>query len=138
MSSRSKTGQARVIVTYANGEKQFIQYKAILPAATQVRNMGRFHAQKQWLTDASDRFGRNHSFMPYDRENNRIVLQRENSWPVGLSDEMGAGPSVAVAMKNLRQPDPTEVALLERYVKDTLWGHLQNPDYSVKASVFFL
>ncbi len=132
-----KTGQARFTLTFANGEKQFVHYKAILPAATQVRNMGRFHAQKQWFSESNDPFGRAPSFMPYDRENNRILLQRPNSWPVGLSDEMGAGPSVAMALKNLRQPDAAEITLLETYVKDVLWGRLQNPDYSVKASLFF-
>ena len=132
-----KTGRARVTLTFVDGQKQFLQYKAILPAATQVRNMGRFHAQKQWFVDANDPFGRNHSFMPYDREHNKIVLQRQNSWPVGLSDEMGAGPSVAMAMKNLGQPDAGEIALLESYVQDTLWGRLQNLDYGVKASLFF-
>lgn len=132
-----KSGRARVTIVYANGEKQFVHLKAILPAATQVSNMGNFLGQKQWFTDESDPFGRAPSFMPYDRENNRILLQRPNSWPVGLSDEMGAGPSLAMAMKNLRQPEASQVALLETYVNKTLWGRLQNPDYGVKASLFF-
>lgn len=132
-----KTGRARVTLTYADGEQQFVHFDAMLPEATQVRNMGRFHAQKQWFSDPSDPFGRTNSFLPYDREHNQLVLQRENSWAVGLSDEMGAGPSVAMAMKNLGQPDAGEIALLEKYINGTLWGRLQNPDYGVKASLFF-
>ncbi|BCM93348.1 hypothetical protein IAD21_05239 [Abditibacteriota bacterium] len=132
-----RTGQARITLSYADGQQQFVQYRATLPAATQVSNMGLFHANKQWFSDPSDPFGRTNSFLPYDREHNQIVLQRENSWPVGLSDEMGAGPSVAMAMKNLGQPDADQIALLERYVNGTLWGRLQNPDYGVKASLFF-
>lgn len=132
-----KTGRCRLTLTYADGRRQFVQYRVILPETTQVRHLGHFLAAKQWYTDPSDPFHRTASFMPYDREHHTLVLQRENSWAVGLSDEMGAGASVAMAMKNLERPNPQEIALLERYVDTTLAPHVQTPDHGVKASLFY-
>jgi len=133
----AKTGRSRLTVTYADGIRQAIHTFVIPSEAEQVRRLGEFHARKQWFTDPSDPFGRTFSFLPYNREKNEMVLQHSHSWFVGLSDEIGAGASVAMAMKNLAQPDEREIALLEKYVNHTLWGHVQNPDYSVRASLFY-
>lgn len=35
---------------------------------------------------------------------------------------LGAGPGVALAMKNLFDPDETQIAKLAAYIDHTLWG----------------
>ena len=130
-------GRCRVVIAYAGGLRQSAQYFVTPPEATQVARLGAFHADKQWFDDPADPFRRTNSFLPYDRADNRLITQRPNAWFVGLSDEIGAGASVAVAMKNLGMPDKHQIALLEKYADTTLWGHLQNADYSVKASLFY-
>ncbi len=130
-------GRARVTLTYADKSVQTIQYFVTLPEAVQTTKLGEFHATKQWYTDPNDPFGRTFSFMPFNREKNAIELQHAQVWMSGLSDEMGAGPSVAVAMKNLYQPDKNQIELLETYVDKTLWGKLQLPNYGVRASLFY-
>ncbi len=130
-------GRCRVVVAYAGGEKQSAQYFVIPPEATQLTRLGAFHAAKQWFDDPADPFGRTDSFLPYDRAGNQLIVQHPHSWFVGLSDEIGAGASVAVAMKNLGLPDTHQIALLEQYANTALWGHLQNPDYSVRAGLFY-
>ncbi len=132
-----RIGRTRLIATYADGSTQVIHYIITQPEATAVARLGAFHAAKQWYDDPTDRFHRAPSFMQFDRDTGKIVLQHSHTWFVGLSDEIGAGPSVAMAMKNLGQPNAAEIALLETYVNKTLWGHLQNPDYGVKASLFY-
>lgn len=132
-----KTGRSRLTVAYADGARQTIQTFVIPPETEQIRRLGAFHAKRQWYADPADPFGRTYSFMPFNRKTNRIVLQHSHSWFVGLSDEIGAGASVAMAMKNLAQPNAEEIALLEKYATHTLWGHVQNPDYSVRASLFY-
>ncbi len=132
-----KPGRCRLLITYADGSTQAVHYFITLPETEQVKNLGRFHAEKQWFTDAADPFHRTFSFLPFNRETNSMVLQHSHSWFVGLSDEIGAGASVAVAMKNLGQPDVREIAQLEKYVDNTLWGRVQNRDYSVRASLFY-
>ena len=132
-----KPGRARVEVQTKDGKKQFIHYFVTAPEATQVKHLGQFHATKQWFDDTKDPFGRAFSFLPYNREKNEMVTQHSHTWFSGLSDEIGAGASVAMAMKNLGQPNTGEIALLEKYIKNVLWGKLQNKNYSVKASLFY-
>jgi hypothetical protein len=132
-----KPGRCRLALTYADGTRQFVHYFVTLPAATQIANLGRFHATKQWFTDPADPFGRTYSYLPFDRRTGSLVTQYDPTWMVGLSDEMGAGPNLLMAMKNLAQPDATQVKQLERYVDNALWGHLQGPDYGIRASLFF-
>jgi len=130
-------GRARLSIVYTDGTLQTVNYFVTPPEKEQVRKLGEFHANKQWYTDPTDPFGRTFSFMPYNRETNSLVLQHPEVWMSGLSDEMGAGPSVAMAMKNLYQPVPSEVALLDTYIDKVLWGRLQLPDYGVRASLFY-
>ena len=132
-----RIGPCRLNIFYSDKTQQCVQYNVIAPEAEQVRRLGAYHAAKQWYDDSNDPFGRTNSFMPVNRETGKIVLQHSHVWMVGLSDEMGAGPSVAMAMKNLGQPDAGEIALLEKYVNNTLWGKLQTPDYGVRASLFY-
>ncbi len=132
-----RVGPCRLNIFYSDKTQQCVQYNVIAPETEQVRKLGAYHATKQWYDDPNDPFGRTNSFMPVNRETGKIVLQHSHVWMSGLSDEMGAGPSVAMAMKNLGQPDAGEIALLEKYVSTTLWGKLQNPDYGVKASLFY-
>jgi hypothetical protein len=132
-----KPGRCRLVITYAGGLHQSISYFVTPPEAEQVRRLGAFHAEKQWFTDPKDPFHRTDSFLPFNRKTNQMVVQHPHSWFVGLSDEIGAGASVAVAMKNLGQPDAHEIALLEKYADTALWGNLQNHDYSVRAGLFY-
>jgi hypothetical protein len=132
-----KPGRCRLTLSYADGTRQFIHYFVTLPAATQTANLGRFQATKQWYTDTTDPFGRTYAYMQFDRRTGSLVTQYDPTWLAGLSDEMGAGPNLLMAMKNLNQPDPTQVKQLEQYVDNALWGHLQLPDYGVRASLFF-
>ncbi|MCW3100177.1 MAG: hypothetical protein JWL77_5795 [Chthonomonadaceae bacterium] len=132
-----KIGRTRLVATYTDGSTQTIHYDITQPEATAVEKLGAFHAAKQWYDDPNDPFHRTDSFMQFDRDTDKIVLQHSHTWFVGLSDEIGAGPSVAMAMKNLGQPDASQIALLETYVNHTLWGRLQYPDYGVRASLFY-
>ena len=133
----AKPGRCRLVITYAGGLHQSISYFVTPPEAEQVRRLGAFHAAKQWFDDPKDPFHRTDSFLPFNRKTGQMVVQHPHSWFVGLSDEIGAGASVAVAMKNWGQPNAHEIALLEKYADTALWGHLQNPDYSVRAGLFY-
>ncbi|HZT41038.1 MAG TPA: DUF5695 domain-containing protein [Chthonomonadaceae bacterium] len=132
-----QAGRCRLTLTYRDGVRQFVHVFVTPPAAEQVRRFGAFSAANQWFTDPIDPFGRTFSFMPYLLTIHRQVLQHPATWMVGLSDEMGAGPNLAMAVKNLGQPDPQQIKMLEQYVDHALWGRLQYPDYGVRASLFY-
>jgi hypothetical protein len=134
-------GRARLSVTYSDGTVQAISYFVTKPEAEAIADMGRFLTTRQWFTDANDPFRRAPSFMSYDRELNQVVLQDSRVWIAGLSDEGGAGSWLAVAMKQLVQPNREEIAKLEQFVDGVVDGGLQFKDglhaYGVRKSLFY-
>ncbi|MFT3998579.1 MAG: DUF5695 domain-containing protein, partial [Asticcacaulis sp.] len=139
--SGQKAGRARLSVTYVDGTQQTIHYKVTKPQAEAVADMGRFLTTKQWYDRADDPFKRAPSVMIYDREKNALVLQDNRVWISGLSDEGGAGAWLAAIMKQLDNPEKSEVEKFERFANQTLWGGLQvteGPDiYGVRKSLMY-
>lgn len=136
-----KWGRARLMVTYADGLRQSIQYFVMKPQADAVADMGGFLTHQQWFDDPKDPFHREPSVISYDRELNHIVTQDSRVWIAGLSDEGGAGSWLAAIMKEYVHPDPEEVAKLEQFVDGVLWGGIQFKDgpkkYGVRKSLFY-
>ncbi len=134
-------GRVRVSVKYQDGTLQTINYYNTKPAAVAVADLGRFLTNEAWFTDANDPFGRAPSAITYDNEAKAQVLQDSRVWIAGLGDEGGSGNWLALAMKEMGQPNPEEVAKLESFVDKVLWGNLQFKDgprkYGVRKSTFF-
>ena len=134
-------GRARLTVTYKDGTVQTIQYFVIKPAAEAVADMGHFLMTKQWFADTNDPFQRAPSPITYDREANGPVLQDSRVWIAGLSDEGGAGAWLSAVMKQFVQPDRQELAKIQQFVDDVIWGRLQSKDrphaYGVRKSLFY-
>ncbi|QRV97243.1 glycoside hydrolase family 43 protein [Ceratobasidium sp. AG-Ba] len=134
-------GRSRLTITYTDGLTQTVHYHVSHPAVQTVTELGNFLTTKQWFENASDPFGRSPSIITYDREVNAPVLQDPRVWIAGLSDEGGVGAWLAAAMKNAFLPVAAEVAKLERFVAETVWGDLQYTNgtnmFGVKKSVFF-
>ena len=134
-------GRARLLVTYADGTRQSIPYRTIKSAKEAVADMGRFLFHQQWFEDPADPFHRSPSVISWDNEAGKQLRQESRVWIAGLSDEGGAGSWLAAAMKESLQPEPEEVAKLERFVNETVWGHLQVAEgkqkYGVQKSLFY-
>jgi hypothetical protein len=134
-------GRARLRVEYADGTVQSIAYRTIKPEKEAIADMGRFLFHQQWFVDANDPFHRSPSIISYDDEAGTILKQEPRVWIAGLSDEGGAGSYLAAAMKEALQPDREEVAKLEDFVNQTVWGHLQVIDgegkFGVHKSLFY-
>jgi hypothetical protein len=134
-------GRARVSITYDDSLLQTINYFVIKPEAEAVADLGNFLATKQWFVSPGDPFHRSPAPMTYDREENRIVTQDNRVWVAGLSDEAGAGPYLAMAMKELGEPNKAEVAKFETFVDGVMWGQLQptsGPEKDgVRKSLFY-
>lgn len=134
-------GRVRLTLTYADGTRQTIHYRVTPPEAEVVARMGRFLTTKQWFDDPNDPFHRGPSVMTWDRDERKIVTQDPRVWISGLSDEGGAGSWLAAIMKELDNPTPEEVAKLEAFADETLWGKIQVSDgpqkYGVHKSIFY-
>lgn len=134
-------GRARLDITYADNSVQSVHYFVTKPTAEAVADMGRFLTTRQWFDDPNDPFKRGPSILSYDDETGDLVLQDGRVWIAGLSDEGGAGAWLAAIMKQLGAPEEGEVAKFERFVTETLDGHLQanqGPEaFGVRKSLFF-
>jgi hypothetical protein len=133
-------GRARLTVTYADGMEQTIHYKVIKPAAAVAADLGRFLTTEQWFERPGDPFGRSPSVITYDYEERRQVTEDNRVWIAGLGDEGGSSWLTAV-MKQLVRPDPAELAKLQRFVDEVVWGGLQYAEgdraFGVRKSMFY-
>lgn len=134
-------GRARMDITYKDGLKQSINYKVIKPETEVVNDFGQFLFNAQWFDQPDFIFGRTNSIISYDYETKRQVTQDSRAWIAGLSDEGGAGSWLGGVMKQLVQPEKSEIKKLEKFVDETLWGGIQYSEgenkYGVKKSVFY-
>jgi len=134
-------GRSRLLITYADGTVQSIGYRTIKPEVEAVADMGHFLFHEQWFSDTKDPFHRAPSVISYDNEAGHQIVQEPRVWIAGLSDEGGAGSWLAAAMKESIQPDQEEVAKLESFVNETVWGHLQESEgehkFGVHKSLFY-
>lgn len=134
-------GRARLLITYSDGKQQSIGYRTIKPETEAVADMGHFLYNQQWFEDPTDPFHRSPSIISYDDSAHQQLRQESRVWIAGLSDEGGAGSWLAGAMKEEVQPDAAEVAKLESFVNQTVWGHLQESEgaekYGVHKSLFY-
>ncbi|OJD36250.1 glycoside hydrolase family 43 protein [Diplodia corticola] len=141
--SASAWGRVRLTIQYASGKTQTVHYRLTKPAPEAVADLGAFLTTEQWFDDTSDPFGRGHSIITYDHDAAALVLQDNRAWIAGLSDEGGAGAWLAAALKQSAAPSAAEVAKLETFVADVVWGTLQvstdgaDDQYAVRKSVFY-
>ncbi|MBN1987312.1 MAG: hypothetical protein JW761_13460 [Prolixibacteraceae bacterium] len=136
-----KWGRARLTVIYADGLEQTINYKIIKPEEQVVADNGRFLTTKQWFNEANDPFHRAPSVITYDYETKQKVTQDSRAWICGLGDEGGSGAWLNAIMKQLVQPNKEEIAKLEDFMLQTLWGGIQYNQgklkYGVRKSMFY-
>ncbi len=134
-------GRASLAITYADGSVQTVSYYITKPLDQTMADLGRFSTTNQWYEDKADPFGRNPAILTYDREAGKVVTQDPRVWISGMSDEGGAGSWVAAIAKQLDNPDPAEIAKLQRLVDETIQGDLQVPDGphagAVRKSLFY-
>lgn len=135
-------GRARLTITYKDGLEQTIHYKVIKPESDLVADFGKFLTTEQWYTDQNDIFKRAPSVISYDYETKKKVTEDSRAWIAGLGDEAGSGSWLGAMMKQLVLPNKAEIAKMEQFVNETIWGKLQSnaadsTKYGVKKSLFF-
>ncbi|MGO4911720.1 DUF5695 domain-containing protein [Leeuwenhoekiella sp. W20_SRS_FM14] len=134
-------GRSRLTITYADGKQQTVNYKVIKAEDELVTDFGNFLFDKQWYTDKEDLFNRAPSLISYDYETKRQVTEDSRAWIAGLSDEGGAGSWLGGIMKQLIKPDQQQVAKLEDFIHQTIWGKLQydtgENKYGVRKSLYY-
>jgi hypothetical protein len=136
-----KWGRARLTIEYTDGLSQTINYKIIHSEEQVVAALGKFLTNEQWFDVENDPFNRAPSVITYDYELKQQVVQDTRVWVAGLSDEAGAGSWLAAIMKQVILPEKEEIAKLEDFVNQTIWGGIQYSEgerkYGVRKSMFY-
>jgi hypothetical protein len=134
-------GRSRLTIEFENGDKQTIHYNVIKAEKDVIADFGRFLTHEQWYENNQDLFGRHHSVISYDIEENAKVLEDSRAWIPGLSDEAGAGSWLAAMMKQVVKPEKDEMEKLSKFYHETLWGGIQYSEgpkkYGVRKSMFY-
>ncbi|KAI1811099.1 hypothetical protein GGS20DRAFT_579353 [Poronia punctata] len=135
--SQTVWGRVRLTIAYTDEKMQTVHYHVTKASTEALSDLGVFLTTKQWFNDSSDPFGRAHSVMTYDYEAGDIVVQDPRVWIGGLSDEGRVGAYLAAVVKQAIHPNAGEVAKLERFVDEVLWGTIQTSDFAVRKSIFY-
>ncbi|KAL4922778.1 hypothetical protein BDW62DRAFT_196782 [Aspergillus aurantiobrunneus] len=142
-------GRVRLTIAYGDGVAQTVHYYITDSASEAIGKLGNFFTTAAWFNDSTDPFGRSPSVITYDRIAGKQVDQDPRVWIAGLMDEGGSGAWLATLMKQSVQPEPEEIAKLEQFIDQTLWGNIQVRDnhtgptntnadiYGVRKSAFF-
>jgi hypothetical protein len=133
--SASAWGRVRLTLAYADGTVQTVHYYITKPGPNALADLGGFLTTKQWFNVTGDPFKRVPGVISYDREANAFVQDEARAWIAGLSDEAGAGSWLAATIKQYAQPNAAEVAKLETFISETLWGSIQNSDGKIRFCV---
>lgn len=129
-------GRTKVTITYTDGRVQTVHYFITDSAPAVISKLGEFSTTSMWFDDTSDPFGRAPSVMTWDHSVGAQALQDPRVWISGLSDEGGV-IYLATAMKQFGLSNAAEIAKLEQFAKNVLSKKIQNPDFTVRKSIFF-
>jgi hypothetical protein len=135
--SSSAWGRVRLSVNYSDNRVQTIHYYITKPSQDTLRDLGKFLTTSAWFNKPDDPFKRSPSVMTYDIEKRAIVEQDSRAWVAGLSDEGGVGAYLAAIVKQTILPNAAEIAKLETFVNDVIWGGIQRSDFGVRKALFF-
>lgn len=124
---------------YGNGRWTNLHFNCIESYDSLLKARAKFIVDREYYQNPEDPFHRNHMFLPFDYRKKCIILESEEAWEVGGSDEPGFSASVFLAEKNVYYPSVKEIAALENYVSECLFKYIQDPNtYAVRASLFWL
>ncbi|KAM7199027.1 hypothetical protein V8F33_004764 [Rhypophila sp. PSN 637] len=136
--SANAFGRARLTAVYSSNYTQTIHYYITTPNTQSVLSLGSFLTTHQLFNDTADPFHRAPSVITYDYETRQQVTQDPRVWIAGLSDEAGAGSFLAACMKQAFLPSAPEIAILQEFIHNVLWGQIQQRwDYGVRKSIFY-
>eukprot|EP00041_Stephanoeca_diplocostata_P037277 m.1401029 g.1401029 ORF g.1401029 m.1401029 type:complete len:461 (+) comp25007_c0_seq12:114-1496(+) len=115
-----------------------LNYHTVPPFSDQISNYGTWASTIAWLpANFPDPFNRGASVVPWDREEQRHVLQDGRPFIVGLSDDAGGGNHLGFAAKVAFATTASEVARIDDYIALTLYGkkngsYLAQPSFSLQ------
>ncbi len=131
-------GQKTLKLLYNGNRWTNLHFYCVEDAEQLIKARGKFMAERQFYQNPSDRYHRNHLFLPFDYRRGTRIDENTDVWEVGGTDDPGFGDPLFLAEKNVWFPSREEVERLELYVSDCLFKYIQNPEtYEIRASLYW-
>ena len=125
--SFSKTGENLITVMYGQGKKAYLNFFSTEPLDVLIKKRSKFIAFKQQIKDTTKWYNGLYSIWDMEHKN---LLSPDDKGPfpdfvVGGSDDPSNCKPLLLSEKNVVYPDKDEIASLEYYQKNFVWGKLQ-------------
>lgn len=127
----SKLGVNQLLLSYGKGKRMMLDFFVTEPVETLIRKRSAFITNHQQVRDSGKWYDGLYSL--YDMEREQLLLPDDmgdlrEPYMVGGSDDPSNSKPVFVSEKNVAFPDSAEIASLEYYEKNFVWGKLQRTD----------
>lgn len=127
----SRLGENTITIQYGKGKTCYLNFYVIEPLENVIKKRASFIATHQQHRDTTKWY--NGLYSLWDMENKEL-LSPENKgvlpypYMVGGSDDPSNCKALYLSEKNVVYPDKEEIASLEYYEKNFVWGKLQRTD----------
>lgn len=124
-----KLGENKITIYFDNGRKTYLEYFSILSPEHLVKQRAKFLVHSQQIKDSTKWY--DGLYCPFDMKNGKLltpdkpdIYDRIRTYFIA-SDDPALGKAPFLASKNEVFPDDEEIASLEYYIKNFVWGGLQ-------------
>ncbi len=127
----SRLGENLITVNYGNGQMCYLDFFVTEPLETLIKKRARFIVDKQQHRDSTKWY--NGLYSLWDMKKAELLSpdylgELREEFMVGGSDDPSNSKPIYVSEKNVIYPDKDEIASLEYYQKNFVWGKLQRTD----------
>lgn len=131
----NKLGENKLTICYNGGEQSILEFFATEPIETLIKKRSKFLVNRQQHKDTTKWY--NGLYSIWDMKN-KVLRGPDNTdgfdfwWGYVLAaDDIGLSKAPFIASKNVVYPDKTEIASVEYYIKNFVWGGLQRTEKEV-------
>lgn len=133
-----RRGQKTVKLLYGAGKWTNLHFYCLEPYEQLIKARGRFVIEREFYEHPDDPFNRNHVFLPFDTRRGLRLEDMDDVSEVGGAGDAGFSAPLFLSEKNVYFPSREEIDVLETYVADCLFKHIQNPQtYEVRSSLYW-
>ena len=124
----SKLGSNRIIVSYGEQKDMILEFFITDPIETLIKKRGEFIVDKQQQNNPGGNAYK--AFMIWDLINEEQITYENHpelpSFFTNGTDDIGYGPPLFLADKNVYFPNEQEIAALDSYLNNHIWGYVQD------------
>jgi hypothetical protein len=131
-------GQKTLKLIYAGDKWTNLHFYCLESYEQLIKARARFVIDREFYENPADPFQRNHIFLPFDTRKGVRLEDMDDVSEVGGAGDSGFGDPLFLSEKNVYFPSQEEISVLETYVTDALFQHLQNPQtYEIRSSLYW-